>query len=140
MPHALVGRRQSDGGVTASRPAVLTGRRLLVVEDEALIALTLKLMLEELGCTVVAMAGTLSKALELVQRGAEVDGAVLDVNLGGGQRVYPLADLLAEKGVPFVFATGYDRDGIDPRFRGVPVIAKPFEQNTLAVLLGSALH
>jgi CheY-like chemotaxis protein len=126
--------------LTASRPAALSGLRLLVVEDEALIALMLKHMLDDLDCTVVAVAGTLTEAVELVQRGADVDAAVLDVNLGGGQRVYPVADLLAEKGVPFVFATGYGSDGIDPRFRGVPVISKPFQQNMLAMLLRSALR
>src|SRR3954470_681835 len=84
------------------------GRRLLIVEDDYLIAADLASSLEELGAEVIGPAGTVEDALELVQRSGEtLDGAVLDINLRE-QRVYPVATALARHGVPFVFVTGYD--------------------------------
>ena len=111
-----------------SRPSTdLTGLRLMVVEDEAIVAMMLEGMLEDLGCRVVDWAGTVPAALSLAQD-AEMDGALLDVNVGG-KMVYPVADALAARGIPFVFVTGYGpTHAAAGRFPGVPVLKKPFEQ------------
>ena len=90
--------------------SVLSGRRVLVMEDEMLVAWALEDMLADLGCIVVGPAARVDKALALLHAEA-VDLAMLDVNLNG-QRSYPVADALAAKGVPFVFLTGYTRDSL----------------------------
>ena len=88
------------------------GQRLLVVEDEYLIAADLTQTLERIGVVVVGPVGSVETALELVkEEGCRLDGAVLDVNLHG-QRVYPVAEALAGCGVPFLFTTGYDAEAI----------------------------
>jgi CheY-like chemotaxis protein len=110
----------------------LQGRRLLVVEDEYLVAAYLAYTLEELGAEVIGPAGTVEEALQLVEsEGSRLDGAVLDINLHG-VRVYPVADALAARGVPFIFATGYDVTAIPEAFRGVPRCEKPVEKALLA--------
>jgi CheY-like chemotaxis protein len=115
---------------TVTTPGVdLAGLRLLVVEDEALVAMMVETILADLGCAVVGPVGRLAAALELVATEA-LDGAIVDVNVGGEQ-AYPLADALSAAGVPFVFATGYGRAGIDQRYAGVPVLQKPFEEAAL---------
>jgi CheY-like chemotaxis protein len=103
--------------------------RILVVEDEALVALMIEDMLDELGCVVAGSARSVRDALTLVGAG-EMDGAILDLNLGG-EPVYPVAEALAAVGIPFVFLTGYGVGGIDARFAGVPTIAKPFHPSAL---------
>jgi CheY-like chemotaxis protein len=103
-----------------SSPAAL---RVLLVEDEAIIAIMLEGMLADLGCEVVGPAGNLGEATRLAQSEG-LGGAFLDVNLGG-QSIYPVADLLAARGIPFVFVSGYGAAGIDARFAGAPVLAKP---------------
>jgi CheY-like chemotaxis protein len=102
---------------------------ILVVEDEVLVALMISEMLGDLGCAVAASAGNLRDALALAQS-SDLDGAILDLNLAG-EPVYPVADVLAAKGVPFVFLTGYGAAGIEPRFADVPTIAKPFHPSAL---------
>ncbi|HEY1750603.1 MAG TPA: response regulator [Caulobacteraceae bacterium] len=117
----------------------LTGLRLLVVEDEALVAMELEDMLDELGCVVVDVAGTVSRGVALAgDRGVPLDGAILDVNLGG-EKVYPVAERLAQRGVPFVFCTGYGLDGIARHFSHVPTLSKPYSQRQLHDLLVSGL-
>jgi len=109
----------------------LSGLRLFVVEDEALVAMLLEQMLEELGCEVVSLAGTVNQALDQVDKVARrVDAAILDVNLGG-ERVYPVADALAERDVPFLFATGYGPSGLENRYPDRTVLAKPYVEATL---------
>ena len=83
----------------------LQGLRVLIVEDEMMVSMLIEDMLSDLGCIVVGPAARLDEAIELVNAGG-IDCAVLDVNLGG-QPIFPLADLLREKGRPFAFATGY---------------------------------
>jgi CheY-like chemotaxis protein len=107
--------------------------RILIVEDEMLVAMNIEDMLLELGHEVAGIASRLSPALALAGE-AELDGAVLDVNLAG-ERSFPVADLLAERGIPFLFATGYGLQGIDERYRNRPVLQKPFR----AADLGRAL-
>ncbi|NJO35679.1 MAG: response regulator [Rhodospirillales bacterium] len=99
--------------------------RVLIVEDEPLIAMLVQEWIEELSCTVIGPAASVSGALELIA-GAALDGAVLDVSLGN-EESFPIADELGKRGVPFVFATGYGGDDLEVRFAGAQVLAKPFE-------------
>lgn len=112
----------------------LAGLRVLVVEDEMMVSMLIEDMLEDLGCKVVGPASRLDEAIELAKT-AEIDCAVLDVNLGG-QPIFPLADLLREKGAPFAFATGYGDAGLRDVDRGSPVLQKPFREGDLARVLG----
>lgn len=107
----------------------LTGLRVLVVEDEALVAMLVEDMLGDLGCHVLGPAGSVRTALELIERETP-QAAILDVNLGG-EPVYPVADALKAAGVPYVLATGYGEYGVAEAYRGVPVLQKPFEQADL---------
>ena len=117
----------------------LTGLRLLIVEDEAMVAMMVEDMLADLGCVVVDVAGTLSRGLALVaDRALALDGAILDVNLGG-DKVYPVAAALTARGIPFIFATGYGIAGIAEDFSHVPALAKPYESRALAKVLMDAL-
>jgi DNA-binding response OmpR family regulator len=119
--------------------ASLMGLRLLVVEDEAMIALMLEDMLDTFGCVVVDVAGTLSKGIDLAENEAlSLDGAILDVNLGG-EAVYPVAERLAKRGVPFIFCTGYGIAGLATRFAHVPTLAKPYMREELEAALKSVL-
>jgi CheY-like chemotaxis protein len=114
--------------------AKLAGLRVLVVEDEMMVSMLIEDMLTDLGCTVVGPAARLDEAIELA-RGSDLDCAVLDVNLGG-QPIFPLADLLRERGKPFAFATGYGDAGIRDVDKGTPVLQKPFREGDLARVLG----
>jgi len=113
----------------------LDGLRVLVVEDEMMVSMLIEDMLADLGCTVVGPASRLDEAMALV-RTAELDCAVLDVNLGG-QPIFPLADLLREEGVPIAFATGYGDAGLREVDRGSPVLQKPFREGDLARVLSA---
>ena len=117
---------------------VLAGRRILVVEDEMMIAMLVEDMLTELGCSVVGPAHALAEALALAQSEPGLDAALLDVNLAG-QPVFPVADALREKGVPAVFSTGYGDAGLRDIDRGAPVLQKPFRAGDLARALNEAL-
>jgi DNA-binding NtrC family response regulator len=114
-----------------------SGRRVLVVEDEMMVAWLLEDMLAELGCAVVGPAGSVKQALAMIDAEA-IDVAVLDVNLNG-EMSYPIADALAARGVPFIFVTGYDKDRMLDGYRIFPVLQKPFHRlefsDTLAKLL-----
>jgi CheY-like chemotaxis protein len=114
----------------------LAGKRILLVEDEALIAVMVEQMLSEIGAEVVAAAATLDEALMLCGSAA-CDAAVLDVNLGGAV-VFPAAEVLARRGIPVVFATGYGGSAIGPQHRG-EVIEKPYTREKLARALKAAL-
>jgi CheY-like chemotaxis protein len=116
----------------------LKGLRLLVVEDEALVAMLLEDTLQALGCSVVGPAGNVARALALLER-EDVDLALLDVNLGGGERSYPIADALAARGIPFVFVTGYGRAGVDRRYGAASVLQKPFDERQLAQAVAAGL-
>lgn len=114
--------------------ALLAGLRVLVVEDEMMVSMLIEDMLTDLGCSVIGPASRLDEAIELATT-AELDCAVLDVNLGG-QPIFPLADLLRERGRPFAFATGYGDAGLRDVDRGTPVLQKPFREGDLARVLG----
>jgi CheY-like chemotaxis protein len=118
---------------TMSAPAVLAGRRILIVEDEMLIALALADMVTALGCTSV-LAARVGKAVALAMT-QPFDGAILDMNLAG-EAGYPIADELAKRDIPFVIATGYDAEGIEAGYRDRPMLPKPyFAAQVEAVLL-----
>lgn len=107
--------------------------RVLVVEDEYMLADALADGLTALGVQVVGPVGGLEEALALAAA-SQLDGAILDVNLGG-EMVFPLADALAAKGVPYVFATGYGRESIPEPYREAPILSKPVDVAALKSLL-----
>ena len=107
----------------------LTGLRVLVVEDEAAISLLLEDMLLDFGCEVIGPAARLAAALDTLAR-EKIDLAILDVNVAG-EPIYPVAEALAERSIPFVFSTGYGSAGIRDAYRDRPVLQKPFAQNDL---------
>jgi len=111
----------------------LTGKRVLVVEDEALVAMMLEDMLESLGCEVVGVAARLDAARKQAQT-ARIDLATLDVNLGG-QMSYPVAVILRSRGIPFVFATGYNSIALPAELSDAVVLVKPYSQHQLASAL-----
>jgi two-component SAPR family response regulator len=100
------------------------GRRILLVEDDYLIATELARFFSSRGATVIGPAGTVSAALRLLERTEEVDLAMIDMNLRG-EMAFPIADKLQERGIRFAFATGYDEDAIPSRYRAVPRCEKP---------------
>jgi DNA-binding response OmpR family regulator len=112
--------------------AALEGLRVLVVEDEVLIAMMLEEMLHEAGCVMVGPASRVEKAVEAA-RAEPIDLALLDVNLAG-EKVFPVADALARRGVPFVFLTGYGRSSLPAPYADRPALSKPFK---LAALLSA---
>jgi DNA-binding NtrC family response regulator len=115
----------------------IAGSRVLLVEDEMLVAWMLGDMLAELDCAVVGPASSVNQALAMIDAEA-IDAAVLDVNLDG-QMSYPIADALAARGVPFVFSTGYDRDTLLDGYRTFPVLQKPFHRSELSDTLAKLL-
>ena len=112
------------------------GPRVLVVEDEAMVAMMLEDMLVELGCEIVGPASSLKAGLALVAAGG-LDAAVLDVNLAG-EKAFPIADALAKHGIPFVYATGYGRAGLRSEDEPRLVVQKPYTLPDLARSLRAA--
>ena len=115
----------------------LAGRRILAVEDESLVAMFLEDLLVEFGCTVIGPASRVHDALTLLESNF-VDGAVLDINLAG-ERVFPVADRLAELKIPFLFATGYGEAGLPDIYRSKVVLQKPYSAQTLRKALEQCL-
>lgn len=113
-----------------SEVGILRALRILIVEDETIVAMMVEDMLLDFGCIPVGPARNLASAMTAATE-EKLDGAILDVNLRG-ERVDPIADKLNERGIPFVFATGYGQAGIDTRFKAVPVLQKPFEATGLS--------
>jgi len=115
----------------------VAGKRVLVVEDELMIRMLLEGMLTDLGHTVAAEAGGIEEAVALAKKGA-FDVAVLDVNLNGHQ-VTPVAEILLERGVPFIFASGYGQRGVPEAYRAIPTLQKPFQTDALAQAIETAV-
>ena len=115
----------------------VAGKRVLVVEDEMMIRMLLEGMLTDLGHTVAAEAGGIDDAVALAKKGA-FDVAVLDVNLNGHQ-VTPVAEILLERGVPFIFASGYGQRGVPEAYRAIPTLQKPFQTDALAQAIETAV-
>lgn len=112
--------------------------RALVVEDSTLLIGLLEDVLEGLDVEIVGPAGTVSEALQLA-RDESFQWAILDINLHG-EMVFPVADLLTERGIPFFFSSGYvARNVVPPRFAGVEVIAKPYDMDRLIALIQSEI-
>ena len=103
--------------------------RVLVVEDEYLIRMLLEDMLADLGYEIAGAVGTIAEASELAETG-EFDAAVLDVNVDG-KEIFPVADILAKRGVPFVFVTGYGEGSLPDPYRSRPALQKPFQAEQL---------
>ncbi len=120
-----------------STPPELRGLKVLVVEDNFLVAELVRSLLDECGCETVGPAPRVASALELVGE-SRLDGALLDINLAG-EYCFPVAELLRERGVPFVFLTGYDDSTIiPPAFREVPRISKPFDNHNVTSVAARA--
>lgn len=117
----------------------LQGRRVLVVEDEALVAMLLDTILEDMGCTPVGPASNIDEGEALARDEAALDAALLDVNVAGRQ-VFPVAAALKARGVPFVFSTGYGEGGLPDEWRGNPTIQKPFTEAAIRDALMKAMN
>jgi CheY-like chemotaxis protein len=117
-------------------PAI-KAKRILVVEDELMIRMLLEDMLTELGYTITVAATRLDEALDAA-RNADFDIAILDVNING-EPISPVADALAARRMPFVFATGYGEQGLPDIYRDRPTLKKPFQLDSLKIVLRSAL-
>ena len=111
--------------------------RVLVVEDEYLIRMLLEDMLAELGFAMAAGAGSLPEACALAANG-DFHAAILDVNLDG-EEIYPVADILARRGTPFVFVTGYGEASLAENYRNRPALQKPFQSEQLGAALNTLL-
>lgn len=113
-------------------------RRVLIVEDEMLIAMMLQDMIADAGLEVEGVANSLKAGMDLASR-ADFDLAILDVNLNG-EEVYPVAEILRKRGIPFIFSSGYGVGSIKSEFGKVPQVMKPFQQNMLMAALKAALE
>jgi two-component SAPR family response regulator len=106
-----------------------TGNRVLLVEDEILVAMMMRDILSDLGFSVIGPFSRLSEAMVAAVHN-EIDAGIVDINLGG-EFVYPVADVLVARGIPFVFVTGYGVESIEGRFGSVPIIKKPVQRQAL---------
>lgn len=116
----------------------VAGLRVLLVEDEVVIAMTAEDMLEEIGCRVSAQASTLSEAMEQADN-ADFDLALLDINLHGVMSI-PVAHKLRDAGKPFIFTTGYGAIGLDDAFGDIAVVTKPYTMRTLSSAISEAVR
>lgn len=111
--------------------------RILIVEDEMLVAMFIEDVVSDLGHRVVGPAMRLEAAVATVEN-EDIDCAILDINLAGKQS-FPVADLLRQRNIPFLFASGYGAAGLIDPYRDVPVLQKPFQAEQLAALLQQAM-
>ncbi len=115
----------------------LKGLKVFVVEDESLVAMQLEDMLMDFGCDLVGLAMRVNRAMDMLATVAEIDVAILDVNIGG-DKVYPVAEALRARHIPIIFATGYGRAGVEPEWQSYEILQKPYTAlevgETIAVL------
>ncbi len=116
----------------------LHGRRILVVEDESLVAMLLETILEDMGCETVGPVSNVAEAVSLIDGGELLHGALLDVNVAGVE-VFPAAAALEARGVPFVFSTGYGEGGLPEEWKGRITLQKPFTEAAVEDALSRAL-
>jgi len=117
--------------------AEFAGKRILVVEDEMIVAMLIEDILMDGGATVVGPAARVAKALDLLGT-EEVDAALLDVNLAG-ENTMPVAEELRRRGIPFAFATGYGAAGLPDGFASQPLLQKPFQERDLQEVIARVL-
>jgi CheY-like chemotaxis protein len=129
---AAVAAQGADGAASERR-----GKRILVIEDEALVAMEIESHLQSAGYEVVGPAATVKAARQLIEK-APCDAALVDANLAG-HPVDELAAALTQKGIPFAFATGYGRDALPLGYREAPLLTKPFAEQQLLVLIAALL-
>ncbi|WP_313104133.1 response regulator [Brevundimonas sp.] len=117
----------------------LQGRRVLVIEDESLVAMLLETILDDMGCAVVGPESNIDDGLRAATTEGGLDAALLDVNVAG-REVFPVAEALKARGVPFVFSTGYGEAGLPEHWRGNPTIQKPFTEGAIRDALMKAMN
>ncbi len=115
----------------------LAGKSILLVEDDYFAAVELATQLKAAGVNVIGPMPSLDEAVAFLRSGETIEGAVLDINLGG-QLVFPLADELERRGIPFIFATGYEPDIIPTRHAGKVLLRKPLEEDVIVATLSHA--
>ena len=118
-------------------PESTASPRVFIVEDEYLIRMLLEDMLADLGFEIAAAVGGIAEASDLASNG-KFDVAILDVNVDGSE-IYPVADILAKRGVPFVFVSGYDEGSLTERYRGRPSLQKPFQAEQIQAALAKLI-
>src|SRR5262245_39536179 len=116
----------------------LKGLRVLIIEDESMVAMLMEDMLHDIDCTVVGIVARFDDALKQATTGPAFDVALLDVNLNGKQ-TFPIAEVLAARGARFIFATGYGEAILPQSLQGGPILQKPFEQEALERALRGAI-
>ena len=121
--------RDGVENAVAGAGIALGGRTVMLVEDEAIVALAVNDSLTDLGFSVIGPFSRVSDACRALQEN-QVDAAILDINLDG-EMVYSLAELLTARKIPFVFATGYGAESIEARFEHIPILQKPIEKDML---------
>jgi CheY-like chemotaxis protein len=122
----------------STRPPELAGRKVFLVEDESLIIMMIEDALIDIGCEVAGIASRLDDAI-VKARTLPFELAILDVNLNG-LRTFPVAEAIAARGIPFVFATGYGATSVPEHLKTAPVLQKPFAAGDLAQALSTALR
>lgn len=115
-----------------------TAKRVLIVEDDVLIAMHLEDLLTALGHEVVGQATRMDMAMELAHK-SDIDFAILDINVAGTQS-FPVADILRQRGIPFAFATGYGAEGLMDGYRDFPALQKPYGQEDLERTIAMVFH
>ncbi len=113
---------------------ILAGRHILLVEDDFFVAHDLTLSLQAAGAVVVGPVSSLASGRTVIRRTSRLDGAILDINLGG-ELSYELIDMLLARDVPVTFATGYDRQAVAARYRHIPLCEKPLDMVSCAKAL-----
>lgn len=113
------------------------GTRVLIVEDEAIIAMTAEDMIQDLGCIIAGIASSVAEALAQAEAGG-FDVAMLDINLRGETSI-PVAELLAARGTPFIFTTGYGSTGPAASFIGVPIVSKPYRTDQIGLAISQVV-
>jgi DNA-binding response OmpR family regulator len=121
-------------GTAPDRGGIPTGFRILVVDDEMMLAMMLEEMLQDFGCSVVK-AARIAKAVPLAVN-QPLDGAILDVNVAG-ELIYPVAEELRRRSIPFAFVSGYGADGLRADYRACPTLSKPFRQDDLRMVVAA---
>jgi DNA-binding response OmpR family regulator len=122
-------RRVEAKAAARQGPMGLSGKRILVVEDDTLVAFALAMSLIDAGCIVIGPVDTVAEAMQLIEK-AKCDGVLLDVKLTG-ESVDEVAALLARRNKPFAFVTGLTREDLPAAFRDAPMLAKPFTEDDL---------